>query len=236
MISTEQNQALLTVGNAAARHPAWADYAAYCVTREQGLRKDAFRHLTTFLARAESWTLDQKIEFASFLFPFFETVEAADYGPFPQPLSEGLIKPTLLAWCAQEPDDARPFRWYGRYYRDRTFLLRALELDTIDDVARETLLGWWLYSLYYAVHHLPDGYIGNPDDDIALGDLVREHICQLTSAEKRAYWTDELESDLELVRNYAAWRASGHPNLVQWGEEQGKHVSYRGGATYYYMK
>lgn len=30
MISTEQNQALLTVSRAAAHHPAWADYAAYC--------------------------------------------------------------------------------------------------------------------------------------------------------------------------------------------------------------
>ncbi|MGI4737510.1 MAG: hypothetical protein ACRYG7_20275 [Janthinobacterium lividum] len=141
MITTEQNQALLTVGNQAAHHPAWADYAAYCLTREQGLRKDAFRQLTTFLAKAESWTLDQQIEFVSFLFPFFETVEAADYGPFPQPLSERLVKPALLAWCAREPQDARPFRWYGRYYCDRAYLLRALALDPSDDEARETLLG-----------------------------------------------------------------------------------------------
>lgn len=236
MITAEQNQALLAVGNAAAHHPGWADYTAYCLTRERGLRKDAFQHLTTFLAKAESWTFDQKVEFTSFLFPFFETVESADYGPFPQPLSERLVKPILEQWCAREQTDARPFRWYGRYYRDRTYLLRALELDPTDDTARETLLGWWLHSLYYAVHELPTGYIGNPTDDLALGDLVREHIYQLTSPEKQAYWTDELESDLELVRNYVAWRASGYPNLVQWGIEQGKRVSYNGGATYYYEK
>jgi hypothetical protein len=236
MISVEQNKALLTVSHAAAQHPAWADYAAYCLTREQGLRKDAFRHLTTFLAKAESWNLDQQIEFISFLFPFFETVEAADYGPFPQPLSERLVKPTLLAWCAREPQDVRPFRWYGRYYRERAYLLRALELDPSDDEARETLLGWWSYSLYYAVHHMPDGYIGNPADELALGDLVRGHIQQLTLPGKQAYWTDELESDLELVRNYIAWKESGHPNLVQWGAEQGKRVAYNGGATYYYER
>jgi len=85
MITAEQNQALLAVGNAAAHHPGWADYTAYCLTRERGLRKDAFQHLTTFLAKAESWTFDQKVEFTSFLFPFFETVESADYGPFPSP-------------------------------------------------------------------------------------------------------------------------------------------------------
>lgn len=138
----------------------------------------------------------------------------------------------FLLWCAREPQDARPFRWYGRYYRDRAYLLRALALDPSDDDAREMLLGGWLYSLYYAVHHLPDGYIGNPADELALGDLVREHIQQFISPGKQAYWTDELESDLELVRNYVTWKDSGHPNLVQWGTEQGKRVSYNGGATY----
>lgn len=61
-------------------------------------------------------------------------------------------------------------------------------------------------------HHMPDGYIGNPADELALGDLVRERIQQLTSPGKQAYWTDKLESDLELVRNYITWKGSGHPN------------------------
>lgn len=168
--------------------------------------------------------------------PFFETVTDADYGPFPQPLSERLVKPTLLAWCATETADARPFRWYGRYYRDRDYLLKALEIAPDDDVARETLLSWWLYAIYYAVHHLPDGYIGNPADDLTLGELIREHISQLTSSDRRAYWTMELEEDLELVRNYAQWHDSGHPDLVQWGLEQHKRVAYALGATYYYEK
>lgn len=86
------------------------------------------------------------------------------------------------------------------------------------------------------MHHLPDGYLGNPADDLALGDLVREHIRLLTSAEKRAYWTQVLEEDLELVRNYVPWKASRHPDLTQWGAEQGKRVSYDEGAIYYYER
>lgn len=234
MLTDAQNHALTLVADAARAQPTWAAYAEYCVAREQGLRRVAFQHLTNFLTPAEQWTLDQCIAFVGFLFPFIETVEAADYGPLPQPLSECLVKPTLLAWCARGPQDARPYRWYGSYYRDRDYLLRALELDPADDTARETLLGWWLYSTYYAVHELPTGLLGNSDDVLALGDLVREHIGRLTSPEKRAYWTAELEADLELVHNYAAWRASGHSDLVQWGSEQGKRVAYTGGATYYY--
>ena len=234
MISDDQNQALLTVGNAAARHPAWASYAVYCLEREQGLRKIAFQHLATFLTQTASWSFDQRVEFVRFLFPFFETVESANYGPFPLPLSERLVKPTLLEWCALAPTDARPFRWYGRYYRDQDYLLQALAIDPHDDAARETLLGWWLYSIYYAVHHLPKGYIGTSADNLALGERIHDHIRQLTSSERRAHWTQELEADLELVRNYAAWRASGHPDLVQWGLEHHKRVSYDLGATYYY--
>lgn len=234
MIADDQNQALLMVGTAASGTPAWADYAAYCFAREQGLRKVAFHHLDALLSQAEQWSQDQRIAFVCFLFPFFETVEAADYGPFPQPLSERLVKPTLLAWCALAPVDARPFRWFGKYYRDQDYLLKALSIAPHDDAARETLLGWWLYSIYYAVHHLPKGYIGTPADDLALGEQIRDHIRQLTLPERRAYWTHELEADLELVRNYAAWRASGHPDLVQWGLEYHKRISYDAGATYYY--
>ena len=49
------------------------------------------------------------MEFVKFLLPFFETVDEADYGPFPQPLSEMLVKPTLEYWCENENLDERPF-------------------------------------------------------------------------------------------------------------------------------
>lgn len=236
MISDTQNHALLTVGHAAALHPAWADYAAYCVAREQGLRKEAFAHLAAFLTQTKHWSLDERIAFVSFLFPYLETVEDADYGPFPQPLSAQLAKPTLQQWCDLEPADARPFRWFGRYYRDQDALLHALAVDPHDDTARQVLLGWWRDALYFSVHHLPDGYIGEPEDDLALGERARAHIDLLTSPERRAYWTQEVEEDLELVRNYVEWKDSGHPDLARWGKEQHKRVSYNGGATYYYEK
>jgi hypothetical protein len=236
MISDTQNQALLTVGHAAAQVPTYADYAAYCIAREQGLRKVAFRHLDVFTRQAKMWPLNDRIAFFSFLFPYFEALEDSDYGPFPQPLSQQLVKPTLQQWCALEPADARPFRWFGRYYRDPDYLLKALNIDPHDDTARQTLVGWWLYSLYYSVHHLPDGYIGHPEDDLLLAQKIRIHINQLTSPDRRSYWTQELEDDLELVHNYVAWKSSGHPNLVQWGKEYKMRVSYDGGPTYYYQK
>lgn len=227
MIEKEQNTALLTVGNAALKNAAWKDYAHYCFDRETGLRKEAFEHLDKFLKTTETWTLEQKIDFVKFLFPLFENVQEADYGPFPQPLSNILLKPTLITWCKKEKTDGNPFRWFGKYYRSEEHLFKALDINKADDLARQTILSWWTDNLNYSVHHLPEGYIGEPLDDIKLGEKIKEQIQKLTTAELREYWTQELEKDLELVRNYIEWKKSGHPNFENWGHEIKKQTGYR---------
>jgi hypothetical protein len=236
MIAKDQNVALVTVGNAALKNSDWTDYVNYCLDREKGLRKEAFKHLDNFLKSTVDWTIEKKIEFVKFLFPFFETVEDADYGPFPQPLSEKLIKPTLLKWCEKEETDGNPFRWYGKYYRSEEHLFKALEINPADDLARQTILSWWTYNIYYSVHHLPEGYIGKPFDDIQLGEKIKEQIRLLTTAEQREHWTKELEEDLELVRNYIDWKTSGHSDFEKWGQENNKKTGYGLTRTYYYEK
>ncbi|MDR2888038.1 MAG: hypothetical protein LBV26_08600 [Bacteroidales bacterium] len=222
MITIDQNIALLTVGEAAVKNSKWADYANYCFDREKGLRKNAFAHLEKFLQTAEQWTLDEKIDFVKFLFPFCENFPQADYGPFPQPLSEKLIKPTLTAWCSTEQTDSTPFRWFGRYYRNETHLFRALELNPSDDLARQTLIRRWIYGINYSVHHLPEYYIGNPEEDVQLGEGIKDQIRQLTTSEMKEYWTKNLEEGLELVRNYIEWKSSQHANFEKWGKENNK--------------
>lgn len=75
------------------------------------------------------------------------------------------MKATLEHWCEKENQDSRPFRWYGKYYKSEDNLLKALELNPRDDIARQTLLNWWTYNIYYSIHHLPEGYIGDSYDD-----------------------------------------------------------------------
>jgi hypothetical protein len=236
VIAKDQNIALLTVGKAALTNPDWTEYVNYCFAREKGLRKEAFKCLDNFLRATNNWTNDQKIKFVEFLFPYFETVEEADYGPFPQPLSERLVKPTLEYWCEKQNKDERPFRWYGTYYRSEEHLYKALELNPEDDIARQRLLTRWTYNIYYSIHHLPEGYIGNPLEDLELAVKVKHHIDQLTDANLRSKWTRELEEDLELVRNYVEWKQSGHADLEQWGKEKNKIVSYRIARAYYYER
>jgi hypothetical protein len=226
MITKNQNIALLTVGKASQVNPDWADYANYCLAREKGLRSEAFEYLDKFLKSTDHWADEKKIEFVKFLFQLFDTVKEADYGPFPQPLSDKLIKPALAKWCNTEKTDGNPFRWYGKYYRSEEHLFKALEINPADDLARQTLLGWWSYNIYYAVHHLPEGYIGEPIEDLKLGEEIKEHIEKLTTKELKKYWTNESEGNLELVQNYIDWKKSGQTDFVQWGKENNKRTGY----------
>jgi len=226
MINGDQNNALLTVGNAAWQNPAWHEYALYCFDREKGLRKEAFEHLARFLATAKDWTFTAKVDFVKFLCPFLEDVPEANYAPFPQPLKETFIKPVLLAWCGTEQKDSTPFRWYGRYFDSEEHLLKALERMPSDDAAREILIKRWIYELYFSVHHLPHGYAGEPAEDMKLCEKTVVYIEQLASAERRKYWMKELEEDEELVRNYIQWENSGHADFKLWGMENNKKVGY----------
>lgn len=234
MIAEDQNKSLIILAKSAANNPAWVDYANYCLNREKGLRKEAFISLNIFLKNTETWTVEQKKDFVNFLFLVFETVKDADYGGFPQPLSEKLIKPTLLEWCKIEQKNNNPFRWYGKYFRSEEHLFKALKLEPTDNLARTTLISWWSYNLYYSVHHLPDYYIGDPKQDILLSEKIKYHITQLTSQDLKDIWTKEIEEELELIKNYIDWKKSGHPNFNKWGEENNKSIGYGLTRTYYY--
>lgn len=236
MITKDQNIALLSVGNLASKNPKWIDYANYCIDREKGLRKQAFKHLNEFLKSTEKWILEDKIDFMKFLFPFFESIPDADYGPFPQPLRDRLTKPALAAWCDLEQTDSSPFRWYGKYYRSELHLFKALELNSKDDIARQTILSWWTFDIYYGIHHLPDYYIGNPQEDIELSEKIKDQINQLSTPELRKKWTEEFKEDLEILTNYIEWKKSGDQDLEKWGQKNNKIVSYNIGRAYYYEK
>lgn len=236
MIAKEQNEALLTVGNAALKNAEWVNYANYCLDREKGLRKQAFQQLDHFLKLAARWTIEQQRDFVQFLFPFMETVQDADYGPFPQLLSEQLVKPILEKWCETEQKDGRPFRWYGTYYRSQEYLLKALEIDPADDTAREVILKRWTDSMNYSLHHLPEYYIGDPSEDIEFAEKIKLQISQLATVSQQQYWINILETDMELVRNYMDWQVSGHKNFEKWGEENNRKTGYGTVQTYYYEK
>lgn len=236
MIADDQNKALKIVAESAVDNPQWIDFVDYCIKREKGLRKDAFKTLDKFLKSTTDWTLDEKIGFTKFLLDQADKVKEADYGPFPQPLSEKLIKPTLEKWCELENSESSPFFWYGKYYDSKDHLIKAIDINPNDDRARVALINRLSNFIYQSIHHLPDGYIGNPEDDIRDGEEAMRLISMLKDKRARDYWEKELNEDLEIVNNYIDWKKSGHQDFDKWGQENFKRVGLGLTRVYYYKK
>lgn len=218
MISPTQNDALKIIANAAQRNTDWTDYVNYCLNREKGLRQEAFKSLEIFLKKMQKCSFEQKKIFVNFLFPFFEAVRDADYSGFPYPLSHRLLRPVLDEWCKIETINNNPFRWYGRYYNSEAHLLKALELNPMDDVARTILISWSCDRLFDATHYLPDYYIGDPYQDIVHSEKIQRQIALLNSQKLKDKWTRELQEYIELIQNYIDWKKSGLSNFAQWAK------------------
>lgn len=236
MITNEQNTALLNIAYLARKNTAWQAYAQYCTMREQGLRKQSLAQLNEFIKQSTAWTYDEKVDFVKFLFPLIESSPDVTDGAMPHPLSKQLLQPTLQAWCSTEERDSAPFRWLGTYYRDMDSLVKAIALNPADDIARAKLVDRKMDVLYYSIHHMPEGYLGNPEEDLVHAEVIRALINGFVNQDKRSFWLRDLEDDLELIRNYIAWKKSGHANLKLWGDENNKLVTYGIGRVYYYSK
>ncbi|HVZ38012.1 MAG TPA: hypothetical protein VHI13_01950 [Candidatus Kapabacteria bacterium] len=152
---------LAEAAQSASAVPAWSEYALFCEALEQGVRKKAFAHLDLFIEQGSGWPFGRKKEFVSWLYTFISSHDDT-YMLLPHPLSEKLVKPVLMSWIEMEPDDAEPHRWLGT----PEHLREAIRLNPADDIARcrlvETILRW----IGYAVHELPHGYLGDPEEDM----------------------------------------------------------------------
>ncbi|MDR0194466.1 MAG: hypothetical protein LBI73_05030 [Myroides sp.] len=233
MISEDQNKALLLVAEKTRQAEEWRKYAEYCTLREKGLRKASFAVLNEFLVEVRQWTYEQKKSFVICLMQFCETVPDADYGPLPTPLVQQVVVPTLETWCESELEDSTPFRWLGIYFYHLEYLYKALEVDATDDRARGRIVSDSIGHIEFSTHHLPDYFIGEPNEVVDKAKEVYIHITKFIDDTRREYWRKELEKALLLVHNYIAWIESGHTNLVEWGKENNTIVSSAITTVYY---
>ncbi|UPT66263.1 MAG: hypothetical protein M0D57_17565 [Sphingobacteriales bacterium JAD_PAG50586_3] len=224
MISQSQDTALVIVAKGALLH-GWKDYAEYCLAREKGLRQEAFTCLDKFMAQVGTWTFDECITFIKFLFPHFENIPDADYGPFPQPVKE-FVKPFLIKWCDVETHDSTPFRWYGRYYWDKDYYRKAIEINPQDHLARKWLIEWLDGWLYERLDFLPTNCYDEPEIELPVVAEAKAHIMCISNELEREKYLKEIEQSEQLIINFRDWKASGHSNFEQWGIDNNKPTSY----------
>ena len=170
---------LIEVADEASKSPEWSDYAAFCLSRERGLRREAFRALERFITSLESTPFCERRRFVSWLMHITDGWEDGELA-VPHQLRIRLVVPTLREWTGIEPQNSEPFRWLGGYEE----LKHALELNSNDQIARRRLLAMIVNGMEYETHELPYGYVGDgPEEGLAALDEAEELLERLPTAD-----------------------------------------------------
>ncbi len=140
-------------------------FSQYCYLLESGLRKKALIILASFLQTTTQWKYIDRQMFCNMFFQ--SSITNNDLTVFlTTPLSEQLIKPTLLAMTVAEPQNYLAFKWLGEYFNELTYLKKANELNPNNPLIVELLVIKIEWELWLSTHHLPEGYLGNYEEDI----------------------------------------------------------------------
>jgi hypothetical protein len=174
-------------------------YAKYCQLREQGLRKQAFDALRAFTASFSDWPLDEQIRLVDWLLQL-RRANPDVHNLFPHPVLERAIRPTLEAWAESRPDDSAPHRWRGIIFQEPSALEDALRLNPADDLARLALVDWRIGHIYFATHHIPDYFIGNPSEILEYANETHSLLDALEDDQRGRALREDLEWYEELVR------------------------------------
>jgi hypothetical protein len=214
----ENYEGLLGFANQIADEPELSDYANYCNLREKGLRKEAFISLNKFIESTRKWSLQQRYKFVDLIFQV-EFENTGVYDLVPHPLNKFLFEPTLAEWVQVNPDDPSVYRWLGGENNWR----KALLLDENDQVSLFRLVKRLIYNSYFSTHHLPEGYIGNPSEDMMELYEAQGLMHKIKDPDVQTAFLVELDNYKELVGNYLEFQKSNYVgNFGSWAILLGK--------------
>lgn len=198
-------EGLLDIANAVEGNANLFLYAEYCRLRERGLRRDAFLVLNEFIELANTWDLEMRYRFVDDLYHLCEQNPEV-YDLMPHPINRNLLEPTLQDWVKENPNDPSVYRWLSGVENWR----KSIALDETEQISRVRLVKHLIYNAYFSTHHLPEGYIGNPAEDL-MG--LNEASALVTNVENTALveiFRTEIKDYRELIHSYQEYRKSSY--------------------------
>lgn len=198
----QQNfEGLTSVAESISNVPQWQLFADYCRFRERGLRKSSLEAIAKLVSVADEWPTNDRRRFSNWIYETQLRLPEV-HQLIVAPLLNGLIIPTLDEWADAETDNAVPRRWLGFATHNHEHFSAALSLDAGDDVSRYRLVCRDLADVDYQCHHLPEQFIGDPQEAIAM--LSRAE--QMAKGFKDSRIAPELLEDFgELSRKVNDW-------------------------------
>lgn len=232
MISRSQNAACLIVGNEAKTNPTWVDFSAYCLLREQGLRDKAFEHLRAFTVQTQTWEFESKKEFVLWLCGKMDSVNDADYGPYPALLRNSLFAPFFNEWLTREPENDDAYSLKARYLNEHEAYHTAIGINSRNQRARYAIALGCIDAIWHATHHLPEYFIGDEEQVKQIAKEACDHIAHIEETTRRDFLTKELANAEQLLDDWIAFKKEGSHDFDTWCRHKGRTYSWV--KAYYY--
>lgn len=213
-------------------------FKSFCVFKYRGLRKEAFKVLSTFIVEAKEWDTDKKQNFSCWLFSLFEISDNIHH-LLVHPLEENLLNPILKDWIKNNPKDPRPYRWYGLFLQTENpveYLKQAISLGgKSEQLSLLKLISRYFDSLWYSFHHISeDLYLGDTQED---SNLIAE-LQQLNEMVESEQFKKNIDKEIsyykELLHDWMLFQKVQNKDFVHWCRSKGK--DYHFSNAYYYEK
>lgn len=182
-----------------ARALGWVGYAEYCELYAKGLRKQGLALLREFVRDwkrkpfAERWALTR------WLIAQDGPLPAGYKSPLlPYPLAAELARPTLAEARSVFADEADVWYWSAVMEGNAEWAQRALDLDPMHIEARCYLIEVRLYRAWFATHHMPDYFIGEP-----LATL--EELAEARTLFHASLSKEKMQNYVEEMHTYRSW-------------------------------
>jgi hypothetical protein len=232
MIERIQNIACVTLAEEADKTAAWKDYARYCRLRDQGLRRQAFSSLDEFIAAALVWDFEHQMAFVLWLCSRMDTLQDAHQKPFPEPLRTRLFLPFFTEWLCREPanDEAHALR--ARYLEEPSLYRRAVEINPRNQRARIALAEACVQGIAFAMHHLPDHFIGDEQEAKLVAKEAKDHLAHIEQTDRRTRIAQDLAYEEQMLDDWIAFQQESGGGFDAWCRSKGRSYSWL--KAYYY--
>lgn len=211
-------------------------FKEFCLLKEQGLRKDAFRSLNLFINEVKGWQTKQKKEFVHRLFILFESSEGIHH-VLVHPLEENILKPILEEWMNENPNDPQPYRWYGLFLKsenDVKYLETALRIGgKSEQRVLMAIIDYYLSFLEFSFHHISeDAYLGNISEDQDIVLKIENLSKEIINVENKKYIAENVNYYKNLLSDWITFKNEGTKGFLKWCADNGKEYGWIN--SYYY--
>ena len=214
-------EGLEAIGQLMMQEPDLQLYAEYCEWRVKGVRKKALQAITKFANYAAKWDFEKRKGFTDWLLTL-QKVNRGVHQLIPFQVSSQIIEPTLEEWIQVADEDVKAQRWFGIVFRSYEALEKATNLDADEILARRTLIDWLSHELWFATHHLPDYFIGEPEELNSVISQVDKLLAELPESEHHTRLAEKHKQQVQLVNDWKTFKAQGLTDFKLWCAQQGR--------------